>query len=380
MPKKVLIVTKDVMEFKLYHSVAEMLKKQSVDIIVVAEGLSMDMWIKAGWEIYQGLPKEGNFDLNTKIRSDIDVSDTIIRCRPDVVLTGLGAPIHLGEEFGFGANRLSTTLGFVEDLWFSHRRSSAFPNFICTPDGYGRQAIEAWPRYTGQMPRVFVTGSSAMDTLQDVKPFVPLANIIEKERACGREFTRVILVGGQSEPTTPMLQGLKEASLIAASHGERWLIIPRFHPKWMADATKAAFKSEWERIVFEMEEYHRVLWVPLSVDTRTLVPLATEVVSIFSNLLIEAVGLGTLAVSWTSEVGRQKMAESFGGASKFPLAELGACLEVSSAQEFLNLPHPRYYGSEEETTPFFTEKAKRILGLDGKATQRVVDAVLEYLD
>src|SRR5882724_9482338 len=128
-------------EFNIYQPVAELLKKLGHQVSIVAEGLSMDMWMKAGWEIASGMPDEGECEPGTKIRHDIDPKKTIERLKPNVIMTGLADPIHLGQLFGLGANRLGIRLGFVEDLWFSHRRSTALPSFVCTLDAYGQRAI-----------------------------------------------------------------------------------------------------------------------------------------------------------------------------------------------------------------------------------------------
>lgn len=376
MAKKILIVTKDRMEFNLYHPVALALEKAGCEVIVVAEGLSMDLWNKSGRPIHKGQPFAGSCDPNTLIRTDIDPLETLRTLSPDIVMTGLADPIHLGERFGLAANQLGIKLGYVEDLCFVHRRSKAIPKFICTPDAYGEKKIMEHVLYRakqlgdnydylfGNQPAVYVTGSPAMDVLKDVKPDSLTESIIQNHKA-----ERVILIGGQDESTTPLVRGLLEAS----QRENGWLIIPRFHPKWMSDPSKAAFRDEWTRLLYLMEERHRVLWTPPSLDTRTLIPLATEVVSIYSNILIEAAGLGVLAISWMSDVGRERMRASFKTSDlmHFPQVELGAALEVRTADEYVskiarvNLRH--------------SHEAKRILNLDGKATERVTQVILAEL-
>ncbi len=373
MAKKILIVTKDKMEFQMYDPVARGLESHGYEVIVVAEGLSMEMWVKSGRRILGGLPKEGDFDPNTKVRTDIGSHEALSLLKPDIVMTGLGHPIHLGEKFGLAANSARTKLGYVEDLWGVHNRSMAMPQFVCATDDYGMKQIRGCTRYTNALlgdeydhlyqnrsPKVYVTGSPAMDALQRVVPDPETKLII------GRNYTnsRVILIGGQDESTTPLIQGLVEAS---RKH-EGWLIIPRFHPKWVSDPSKTAIRDEWITCLYQMERSHRVLWTPPSIDMRSLMLLADEVISIYSNCLIEAVALGAVPISWTSDIGRQKMEEGL-GVTTFPSVTLGAAREVRTPEEYLSL------GS----FSFGREQAREKLGLDGHATKRVVGAIMQEL-
>ncbi len=367
---KILIVTKDVMEFNLYCPVVKLLKNFDHEVIIIAEGVSIQMWKNEGHEIYGGLPKDGDFDPNTKIRTDIDPEETLKKLKPDIVMNGLAIPINLGEKFGLTANYLKIKVGFVEDLWGVHCHSQATPTFICTPDEYGRDMIHSY--YRPYIPHVHVTGSPAIDSLLQLQPDPVTEKII---RASGAK--RVILIGGQDESTTPMLEGLIEVLKQISASKSRYhcLIIPRFHPKWTSDPSKKPYLDKWNELLSQIHEPHKVLRTDPLVNTRRLILSCTEIVSIYSNILVEAVALNRLSVSWNSKIGQNKMKASL-NVETFPLCRLGTIKEIWEASNYINtvpLFKSGYY-------KYLVSEAKKVVRSDGKNTQRVVKTIMKYLD
>ena len=101
---------------------------------------------------------------------------------------------------------------------------------------------------------------------------------------------------------------------------------------------------------------------------------ATEVVSVYSNLLIEAIVLGRIAVSWNSEIGKKKMKASL-GAEEFPLCQLGAVKEVWGVTDYLDrVPTP----GTNEYNRLVTTNQEVVLS-DGQNSVRVADAIREYI-
>ncbi len=379
MAKKVLIVTKDRMEFNIYHPVVCNLQKRGFEPVIVAEGLSMEMWVKAGQEIWSGLPKAGDFDPDTRARTDIDPYAVLTEVKPDLVMTGLANPLRLGGSFGEIANRLKVRLGYVEDLWGVHSRSPAFPDFVCTVDELGAKMIREYAAYsqaslgdvydyltTDRTPKIYVTGCPADDVLLAVKPDPKTEEILE---ACDANMnnSRVILACGQDESTTPMLQGVVEVVM----RDPYSLLIPRLHPKWMSDPSKAEFKKLWLETLKPAEERGKVYWADASVDTRSLIRSATEVVSIYSNVLREAALLNRMPVSWTSDIARTRMLAN-NGFSQYPLVSIGATLEVSSTEEYLARVHRTCTKGHLD----ILNKLRETVQEDGRATERVVQAML----
>lgn len=226
--KKVLIVTKDIAEFNNYQGITRELTMKGRGVIIIPEGLSATRWHERAQEwrtdgsmrIIWGLPPEELREKNTLMRHDIIPQVALALLRPDIVMTGLASPINLGEKFGLAANALDIPLGFVEDLWGVHTRSTAKPNFVCTLDAYGQSLIE---KYYGGTVQSFVTGAPADDALLSVEPHPEVEAVVKKT-----PYT--VLIAGQDHATTPLLAGL----ISALEEIGNYTIIPRFHPKWLA--------------------------------------------------------------------------------------------------------------------------------------------------
>jgi hypothetical protein len=371
--KTIVIVTKDRAEFNIFHPVAELLKKRGYTVTLIAEGLSMDMWVKAGWDILQGKPTEGLFDANTLCRFDMDPEKILKEIHPALVLSGLGCPIRLGEMFGLAANQLGIRLAFVEDVWGAHSRSKALPRLICTPDTFGAKRVTGYAPYDGQKVVIAVTGSPAIENL--VKPKANQLVTVRLQR-----YARRILVLGQDEATTGMVEGLVEA--VGKEKGT--ILIPRWHPKWtnitldtIAQATTD--QEKFQKMYDDCQRWKKAV-EPFSIEfgpevsTPELMAGADEVVSVYSNGLIEAAWFEKLAVSWNSPIGRIQMAKSLGGIDQFPLVSQGIVTEVNSLEEFKKLP-PVFSGLHDEAV----KRSRALLeGIHKGATERVV-AHLEEL-
>lgn len=209
-----------------------------------------------------------------------------------------------------------------------------------------------------------------------VKANGPLQDLFMGGYARGK---RIVVALGQDESTTPMLEGLVEALERAGNY----ILIPRFHPKWMTDPSKAEHCQRWHSIL-DRAKNGTVIWLN-SENTQEVMSLAHHVVSIYSTGLVEAAILGTVPVVWSSPLGREKMAESLGGLTRFPLVETGAAIEVSSPEEYLERV-PKYYGygvaeHGHSNDPYVEQVrlSQARVPSDGKNTERVVQAICELL-
>src|SRR3989344_4237071 len=265
MAKRVLVVTKDIGEFNVYHPVVGMLRAAGIDCAVIAEGLSRQKWSDASYMIVSG-----------EAFSELDIHDLFRNHKPDLVLTGLGAPINLGEKFGLAANRLGIKLGFVHDLWGVHKRSSAIPQFICVTDDYDVELVRDHLAYVDKYPTIHLTGSPAMDALSGVS-----ADVTTDKMLAHAHHAPSVLVLGQDESTTPMLEGLISA-LDAGEEG--YVLVPRLRPKFM-DRTELC--NRWLSLLYTAKRGH-VLFVPRSVHTRQIMKSVKFTVSVYSTGLIEA--------------------------------------------------------------------------------------------
>ncbi|MBI2476241.1 MAG: hypothetical protein HYV67_03285 [Candidatus Taylorbacteria bacterium] len=353
---KILVVTKDIAEFQIYQPVKELLRAAGHDVTVIAEGLSLDKWLEAGEAVYGGRPDEVHQDAQTKCRYDIEELKVLKELQPDLILTGLGAPINLGERFGLAANLRGIKLGYVIDVWGAESRSLAVPGFICTLDQFGKKKIETYGPYQNLNlpPRVYVTGSPAMDRLahlQGDKYVSGVANV----------YGLVVLLAGQDESTTPVVEGLLEALGRLNAKGQRVMLISRLHPKFLA---RADLQALWLAALAKAP--CDVLWVKSDIATARLIKSVQITVSTYSNALIEAAMLGSTPVSWVSDIGREKMRVALGGLERFPLVDYGCALEVSTAEEFLAI--------EPETRDKVAERCRQVFP-NGKAAKRVVGAI-----
>lgn len=354
----ILAVTKDDAEFQIYQPLTALLRARGHRVTIVAEGLSLSKWLALNEPVVGGRGEPSAFDKHL-CRSDIDVGQILEHLMPDLVFTGLPDPNNLGEKFGLAANQMGFKLGYVIDVWGAESRSTAVPDFICTLDAFGKKKIEAWSPYQNRMPKIYVTGSPAMDTLVKVKEKGVDFAVLDMFQ--GREDPTLLLVG-QDECTTPVVDGLVQ--VLSEVGG---VIIPRFHPKFV---NRDDLFVPWLKSLAKAR--CEVLWVGPQVKTQELIPEVDYVVSVFSNALIEAAVLGSVPISWVSDIGKQKMKEALGGLTRFPLVEIGCAIEVSSPEEFLervvldSLPG--------ECEKVFEECKVHYHG-DGKNAERVVAAI-----
>lgn len=376
-------MTKDIAEFNNYHRVADGLSKNGLRVGIIPEGLSAERWYKKGAErrtshqlLWQP-PAEEMLEQNTLMRHDLVPGLLLSFIEPDIVLTGLASPINLGEKFGLAANALGIPLGYIEDLWGVHTRSTAIPNFVCTLDAYGQSLVE---KYYGGKVRSFATGAPADDALLSVEPHPEVEMVVKKT-----PYT--VLVAGQDHSTTPLLAGL----IPALEEIGNYTIIPRFHPKWLAVSeetiareTDSEKKKTAERIFAACNQWRAMLdsvkngavwWAPSHITTHQIMKSVPYTVSIYSNVLREAGILGSIPVSWTSDIGRDMMRKHLGGLEQYPLVQYDAVFEIETPKEFLDhipLPETPWYRA---TRGIISQK----LRCDGKNTERVVQVIERYL-
>lgn len=354
----IFVVTKDIAEFLIYSVLVLALRARGHTVRVLAEGLSRERWVKSGEVLYGG-----NNPPDSDLETDLNPLEILSSVQPDLVLVGLGAPINWAEKFGLVANQRGIKLGFVEDVWGVHSRSTAVPDFVCTLDSFGRQMVERNDQYkAARFPRVYITGSPAWDELNGLVA----GNVGDEIYDFLHGGLPVILFAGQDESTTPALAGLVDA---LEQRGTSYILLPRLHPKF---ASRDDCVVPWLKTLAGVKKGH-VLWVGSDkATTRQLIALSQVTVSIYSNALVEAALLGSLPVSWNSAVGREKMSAALGGLAQFPLVGLDCAVEVKSADEFLSrVPFDFTSAAYHE----YLDRCRATFPNDGKNTDRVVRAI-----
>lgn len=348
-----LVVTKDIGGYQAIRPVANLLEHRRVGVVVVAEGLSLALWQKEGYIVFGGAPKEGQFDPKTLIRSDIDPAKILAEVKPDCVVATAGSPIGLERAVCLEANKQGIPVVVVNDIWGADQRlCGCRPDLICAIDSEDARLATVYYS-TASRPYINETGSPAMDALADVKTDSTTEKMLEDRFS--------VLMLGQDACTTPMLKGLIQA---LEQSGDDFVLIPRLHPKILDG------RAEWLEMLSRVKG--DVLQVCPSVTTRQLMRSVRHVVSVYSTGLIEAAFLGSMPISWVSDVGREMMRRNLGGVEQFSLVGQGCCYEVSSPEEYLQIPR--------QLTAEFSAKVAANLKNDGHSAGRVVQAIHDYID
>lgn len=351
----VLIVTKDRMGYEMGRPVRDRLIKGGASVAVVAEGISMNLWDKAGVEIVGGMPAEGCYDPKKFTRTDLDPMRVLDELKPRVVLVEMARPLVLGDEFVDAANEIGIRVGCFEDLWGVSGRTTGRLDFVCALDEFSANlAHEKHPRAS-----VLITGDPSKDRLVGVKPDPEFARMVS-----GREH--VVLCAWQGMGTLPMVQGLVKA--LAKIPG--FVLVPRPHGKYLKAGHEDYPPAFTE--VFSLSGGTVILETCPGVEMASLMKSVHYVVGLTSNALIDAAILGTLPVCWDSPEGRANALDSI-GVERFPLATFGCGAEVSNADGYLELPDPGTPGYRR-----YLDTASEKLH-PGNATEKVARAIQSYL-
>lgn len=361
MAKTVIVETKDIAEFASHELLVAKLRAAGVNVYVVAEGLSAAKWNAINENLIGGLPSPGTLD-GQGFRHDIDVAGVFEHLKPDLVLTGLASPINLGEKFGLAANARGVKLGYIVDVWGAETRSTAIPNFICTIDTYAQKGIESNARYQAAMPKVYRVGAPLVDRIAKVA-HDPLVDSILSG------FEMAVLLVGQNDATTPVAEGLVEALNTRCEN--EYILVPRFHPKF---AGRDDLFLAWQRALGKAKG--TVVYFPPVITTAQIMRSVNYVVSTYSTALIEAAAMGTLPVSWVSELGRKRMSEELGGITRFPLVEYSCAVEVESPDDFVNKV-PDWKGKDYSA---IVSAGQTMFPKDGKTIERIFGHVTAELE
>ena len=320
---KLLFVSKDLGGGTVSAPLARIALDNGDEVTVITEGLAPPEFRARGVPLYfQGTPNL------TEIPFSVDALQALRVLRPDVVITTEAWPIHLEESFGLAANKLAIPLIFLEDTQGGYVRTKATPHAVFVVDEYAARLVQEHYSHV----EVWVVGH----------PGVPTEEEIEVIRDCSlshlkSEGKRVYAyVGGDSETTGEQLQLLIQC--FAITSGE-WVLIPRFHPKWVSvrePVSGKTFEEFWMSMLDPISS--RVL--PDSVgDGRKLVASADVSLADASTLLTTAVCCGKTSVLLeTSSVIRAIKKDA--GLDVMPLVALGCAHSVHEPTDLSLLTPP----------------------------------------
>ncbi len=331
---KLLFVSKDLGGASVAAPVAEIADKNRDGITVVTEGLAHLAFMERGIPIFfQGTP------IFNEVSFTLECDELLFRVKPDVVIATEGGPINLEESVGHAANRAGIPLVFLEDTQGGFVRSGAYPDAIITVDDCGARLAKE--RY-GEIP-IWVAGNPGVPTHQEVEEMTNCA--LHDFRAHG---TRTYaFVGGDADSTGEQLELLKECLVI--TEGD-WVLIPRFHPKWVKVTDPASGKTYgtlWTEMLLPLCD--RIVHDPVG-DGRKLVASADVSLADPSTLLTTAVCCGKTSVFLETPAVMKAMKKE-SGLDIMPLVELGCAHRVAEPTD-LSLLRPPFPESLEYLKPY----------------------------
>jgi len=286
--------------------------------VVVAEGLAAGKYEDAGFRLYF----KGTVNFSDEPFS-LDAERVVQKLEPSAVVTTLGVPIYLEQEFGFAANHLGIPLVFLEDFWGVHIRSQAKPDLVLSID---QRASEIARERYGSVPTIAVVGNHAVSNALRLEVPSELQEIVGGLR---RKFGRVLVCTVYGTHGSKQIQLLKEC----LNKTPDWVLIPRFHPKMvnLPGPTGKTFGDEWHELLEELGE--RVVYVESKVSDP-LVGLADATLSDFSTMLTTSLAFGRPAISVVTPEVRETMKQEIGFTSH-PLSDHLREPDPSKVQQYL---------------------------------------------
>ncbi len=334
-------MSKDLGGASVAAPVAQMASSYGDGVTVVTEGLAHLAFMELGIPIFfKGTP---NFN---EVPFTLDCAKLFAHIKPDVVIATEAGPINLEQEVGLAANALHIPLVFLEDTQGGFVRSSALPDAILTVDDYGARLARA---KFGTIP-IWVVGH----------PGVPAHSEVEALTSCFLNDFRAegirtyAYVGGDPETTGEQLELLKQC---LAKTGGDWVLIPRFHPKWVGVRDLVSGKTYgdlWMQMLEPLGD--RLVRDPVG-DGRKLVASADVSLADPSTLLTTAVCCGKTSIFLETPAVMKAMKKE-SGLDVMPLVELGCAHRVVEPTD-LSLLEPPSPESLEYLKPYDPELAYR---------------------
>ncbi|OHB23860.1 MAG: hypothetical protein A3F96_02530 [Parcubacteria group bacterium RIFCSPLOWO2_12_FULL_40_10] len=306
-----LFVSKDMGGAHVGIPLAKLAQKAGYNVMLVAEGLVAPRYEEAGFRPYfKGAVNfsKGNFRSGAK--------KVIEKLKPVIVVTTLGVPINLEQEYGLAANDLGIPLVFLEDYWGAHVRSQAKPNLVLLIDEIAAESARLKYNSTTQ---IAVVGNYAVSNALNLEIPDELRKKVEDLR---KKFGQVLVFTAGGVHVSSQILLLAEC----LKKTPDWVLIPRFHPKSvdLIGPSGKTFGEEWRGLFKEFGE--KVVYIQ-SKTTEPLVALADATLSDFSTLLTTALVFGHSAVSIATAGVRETMKNETGFTSH-PLVETGLVKEI----------------------------------------------------
>jgi hypothetical protein len=316
---RVLIVSKDLGTANMVVPLVPELSVRGAKVSIISEGRATERLKEHGIE--------PDFAGSVDWRTDpflLNAIETLDHYQPDVVLVGLGSPIHLEQKIAWAANDRRIPLVLLEDFWGSAkiRCSGARPEAILVIDAYAKELAER----SYKVEATIVGNPGAI-------PFPTSHPDIDALRST---YDRIFVYSGDDASTED------EIALILASLEKtpgNWRLIPRYHPKYASQSSRVEGKTKgelWDDLLSPVSA--RVVRPDIR-RTEEVVAASDLTLSGYSTLLTTAAVSGRTPVSLSTEKSRQSLrAES--GLDQVPIVALGCAHSLSEPADLsLFLPN-----------------------------------------
>lgn len=338
-PKKVLFVTRDRKPGMIATRIARILQAQSVEIRVIADGLSVAEWKGAGFD--HCMVAEGPLDI--KEPWDINPKDVFYNTKPDVVVCGLSSPMRSEAWFAAGAKNKKCSGGVplvvLDDNWGSTFRCNHPADLVLTIDELGKQLVSQNPAYAHHDYKVEIIGD--LSATAATEP-IPQATIDAFNAAKGDADYAFILASQKWPESDDIIEVACKSCEMSLDAGAKLVVIPRFHP-----GAKPEDKERWSDTVDFIlngeygEKYvGAVKSIPDTADTKHntdhLAMLADGVFAATGSALRAAAYAGRVPFCvWTPRLGEKLKAES--GMVCHPLALAHGAIEIGRPEDVADL-------------------------------------------
>lgn len=305
--KRVLLTTRDGKPGMIGTLVAKELATRGVEIAVVAEGLSLEKWKKAGF--VDAIFAEGPLKIDEPW--GISAPAILSEVRPDVVVIGLSSPIRAEAWFASATRPQGTLfpgipLVALDDNWGATYRCPTPADLVLTIDELGKRLVEQNPAYAEHNYRVEIIGDLSASAASEP---IPQATIDAFNKAKGGADYAFLLCSQKWPESTEIIDIALASCAKSLENGAKLVVIPRFHP----GASSELRNRLNEKMMLFAERYQTSvsILVDHSISTDHLATLADGTFAATGSALRAAAYAGKIPICvWTPALGEKLKAES----------------------------------------------------------------------
>lgn len=338
--------------------VVEVLRSMGLEVLLIANGKSVEMLQKGGETFIAG-----------------ESAEQII-CEygyPEILITSMCSKGGVGRDLAVILKGKCPVIALQDywgaRLWTDWVGLECRPDLICVNDEVGARIVsDAWHGFSAD--RIKITGYPALDRFVGYDIAAGAARARKKLNIC--EQMPVVFFGGQTRRTgdvlTEVINALNEL-------GKPTYLVPRRHPR-MADNAPEQIVI-WESA---LNYFNRGIVIADSspCDIQELIAVADVIVSAFSTVLVEASVLRkpNISVLYPDAGMAEFVHETGGGMKESPIVSLGCSAKAENKNDLQSLLEASFAGDLRERQIRAQERCFR---LDGKNAHKVAELVCSFL-